>query len=140
MRAIRWLATAPLAFVGYAVAVLLVVALTSLLKRLCPPELLVSGLCTASWYAAAEVTAFAISTAVGAALFVALPALAAPGHRVRVALVAFAVGSAYAIWFVSQVGLGFAVPFTSAVASGAVTTWCFASKVKSAASQETPSK
>jgi hypothetical protein len=130
---VRWLATAPLAFLGYVVALLAVVLLTSLLSRLCPPDLLVSGLCTASWYSSVEVGAFALSTALGAALFVALPVLVAPSHRSRVAAVAFIAGAAYALWFLTQVGLGFLVPFCSAVASGALVAWLLATKGSNAA-------
>jgi len=120
LRTIRWALVLLLAPLGYVAAVLLAILLTQLLVRLCPQHLLVSGMCTASWYTTAEVAAFAFATAVGAALWVVLPSLVAPAHRSRVAWVAFVLGAAYATWFMSQVGMGFAVPFACAVVSGAV--------------------
>ena len=128
MNLLRWLLTVPLAYVGYVVTLLAVVLLTSLLRLLCPPELLVSGLCTASWYSSVEVGAFALSTALGAALFVALPTFVAPSHRPRVAGVAFVAGAAFAVWFLTQVGLGFIVPVCSAIATGALVAWRLAMK------------
>lgn len=109
-----------LAPIGYVVAVLTVVLLTQLLHRLCPAEHLVSGMCTATWYSGAELAAFAFATALGAAVWVVLPVLAAPAYRYRVAWFAFAFGAAFATWFTTQVGVGFAVPFGSALAAGAI--------------------
>jgi hypothetical protein len=121
-----------LAPVGYVAAVLSVVVLTQLLRHMCPPEHVVSGMCTATWYSGAELAAFAIATALGAALWVVLPVLAAPAHRARVAWFAFALGAAFATWFTSQVGVGFAVPFGSALAVGAVSALLLSSRYKRA--------
>lgn len=129
---LRWLLTLPLAFVGYVVAILAAITLSSLLTRFCPSESLVSGMCTASWYWAAELAAFSVASAIGAALFVGLPALVAPKQRLHVALVALLAGSFYAAWFVLQVGSSFVTPAISAVASGMYTTWLFKARNKNA--------
>ena len=126
----RWLLTAPLALLGHVAAVVSAIALTSLLKRLCPPEQIISGVCTASWYLAAELAAFSVSTAIGAFLFIALPVLVAPSHRSRVAMVALVAGVAYSLWFLAQVGKGLIVPACCAIASGAVTAWLVSSRSK----------
>ncbi len=132
VHALRWVLVLLLAPFGYVAAVLTSVLLTQLLRRLCPPEHVVSGLCTAAWYSGAELTVFAFATALGAALWVVLPVLAAPTHRARVAWFAFAFGAAFATWFTSQVGVGFAVPFGSALAIGAVSASLLSSRYKRA--------
>jgi len=132
VRTLRWVLVPLLAPVGYAVAVLMVVFLTQLLRRICPPEKLVSGMCTAAWYSGLELAAFALATALGAAFWVVLPVLAAPAYRCHVAWVAFASGAVYATWFISQVGMGFAVPLASALAVGAVSAQLLSSRYKRA--------
>jgi hypothetical protein len=61
---------------------------------------------------------FALGAAIGAAVWVVLPTLAAPAHRTIVAWVAFASGAALALWFIAHVGLEFAAPFASALIAG----------------------
>jgi hypothetical protein len=120
---LRWLLMLPLALTGYVVAVLLAVALSSLVTWLCPPELMISGMCTASWYSTAEIAALSVASAIGAVLFVVVPALIAPSHSLAVALVSLLAGGSYVAWFVLQVGTSFIVPAGSAVAAGMVATW-----------------
>jgi len=132
VHALRWVLVPLLAPIGYVAAVLTVVLLTQLLRRMCPPEQLVSGMCTATWYTGAELAVFAFATALGAALWVVLPALAAPARRAHVAWFAFAFGAAFATWFTSQVGVGFAVPFGSALAVGALSALLLSSRYKRA--------
>ena len=128
MHALRWVLVPLVAPLGYVVAVLTVILLTQILRRTCPPEAVVSGACTASWYPNAELGAIAFATALGAAVWVAFPALVAPSRRDRVAWFAFACGALFATWFTFQVGIGFAVPFGSAVVVGAVVALVMASR------------
>lgn len=113
---------------GYGVALLTVILFTQLLRLTCPPESVVSGACTASWYPNAELGAIALATALGAAAWVGFPALIAPSHRDRVAWVAFACGALFATWFLFQVGIGFTVPFGSAIVVGAIVALLIASR------------
>jgi hypothetical protein len=119
----RWLFVVPVGvagvFLGLGSAVVLVVAVA----RLCPPELIVSGVCTASWYRAAESAAICIGAALGAFATVAFPSLIAPRHKVRVALAAFLAGAGYSAWFVASAGASAVLPFASALAAGAGATW-----------------
>jgi hypothetical protein len=100
LNALRWLlvpiSTAFGCWFGIALAVLLHSAFTSL----CPAGMLVSGLCHASWFPAAEAFAQYSGAALGAALAVLLPYLLAPSHKRIVAVVAFLLGAAYAAAFV----------------------------------------
>jgi hypothetical protein len=128
MRALRWAFVPFLAPLGYIVAVLTASVLTQVLQRLCPANMVVSGMCTASWYSDAEIAAFAFATGVGAMLWVLLPTLAAPGHRRHVAWIAYVLGAIYATWFISQVGAGFAIPFGSALATGAISAMLISSR------------
>lgn len=120
MHTLRWVFVPLVAPLGYVVALVMVVLFTQLLRRSCPPESVVSGACTASWYPNAELGAIAFATALGAAVWVVFPALVAPSRRDRVAWFAFACGALFAAWFTFQVGIGFAVPFGSAILVGAI--------------------
>jgi hypothetical protein len=117
----RWLLVLPLGvagvFAGFAVAI----ALVSLAERVCPAEMLVSGMCIAPWYRFAETGAYCVGAVVGAACAVALPFLAAPSHKQGVALVALALGTAFAAWFLFGAGTSVALPFACAVGSGLLT-------------------
>jgi len=132
VQALRWVLVPLLAPLGYFVAVCTGVLFTQVLLRTCPPESVVSGACTASWYSNAELGAVALAAALGATAWVILPALAAPSRRDWVAWVAFACGGLFVTWFTFQVGLRFAIPFSSAIVAGAITALLIASRFKSA--------
>ena len=87
--------------------------------RFCPPEAIVSGACTASWHAPVELTIMAVSTALAAFFIVGVSAWLAPLHRLRVAVVIYAGGVAYAIYFAAETGLWPCL--ISAAAAGAIT-------------------
>lgn len=126
MTVIRWLLTLPSAALGWVAMLASGFSMLALLQRLCPPEFVVSGMCTASWYRPAETVVFALSAALGAALFVALPSLVAPAHRPRVAVVAWLAGCAWTAWLAVAVGGGIALPAAAAVASGLLVALRFA--------------
>lgn len=123
MQILRWILTIALAPLGYVAAVLMAMALSQWLTHVCPPDLLVSGACTAEWYPRAETTAFAVATATGAVLWVVLPTLVAPTQRKRVAWVAYACGVAFASWFVIMAGGWLIAPCVAAVVVGAMSAW-----------------
>lgn len=122
MNILRWILTPMLAPLGYVVAVYLAIVLTGHLHHLCPADAQVSGRCTLPWYPTAEMAAFSVATAAGAAVWVLLPVLVAPAHKARVAWVAYACGAAVAaalailardLWW----------PLASALAAGAGVAW-----------------
>ena len=121
LRAIRWALALASPVLGYLFSIIGSVFGASALRHLCPPELLVSGMCTARWYASAELAVIAAFVALGASLFVALPVVCAPSHKRWVALVAYAAVAIVVSVFTWQAGLRFWPPYAAALASGGVT-------------------
>jgi hypothetical protein len=117
LNALRWLLVPISAAVGCWSGIALAVLLHSAFTALCPAGLLVSGLCRASWFPAAEAFAQYTGAALGAVLAVLLPYLLAPSHKRSVAIAAFLLGAAFASAFVVA-GLD-AWPYAAcAIASG----------------------
>ena len=116
----------PLAGLGvwYAVLIWGMLAVT-VLDSMCPPELMISGGCTASWHAPAVEALVLLCTGAVAAGIVILPALVAPSHRLQVACLAFALGAAFALLAASGGSLW--GPFTIAALSGSAALWFVAS-------------
>lgn len=118
---LRWLATLAAPALAYAACVLLALLLFDALAALCPPEAMVSGMCTAPWYGPAETAAMSVALALGAALFVALPAACAPAHRRAVAGGACAGGLLLVGSALVQIGASFAAPAAAAAVAGVAT-------------------
>jgi hypothetical protein len=131
--ALRWLTVLIAPGLGYLVALVGGAVLSQQLTRLCPPDLLVSGMCTAPWYPALELAAVSVGFGIGALLFVLLPTLAAPNNKRAVATSAFVVGTAVATWFTWQVGLSFLAPFLSALGVGGATLLALTRRAENAA-------
>jgi hypothetical protein len=111
-RDVLWILAALSPLLGIFVALAGVLGGLTLLPKLCPPELLVSGACHAPWYRSAETAVLAVAFGAGAALFVGLPAILAPaGHR-AVAATAFLCG----LTFIGSLGF-FVVPVPSVTAA-----------------------
>jgi hypothetical protein len=121
LRALRSVLALASPVLGYLTSIVGSVLGASALRHLCPQELLVSGMCTARWYASAELALIAAFVALGASLFVALPVVFAPSHKRWVALVAYAAGAIFVSVFTWQVGLSFWPPYAAALASGGAT-------------------
>lgn len=115
--ALRWLLVPISAAFGCWFGIALAVLLFSAFNSLCPADELVSGFCMASWFPPVEEGVQYAGAASGAALTVLLPYWLAPSHKRAVAMVAFALGAAYAIAFAAT---GFdAWPFAAcAIATG----------------------
>ena len=94
---LRWLLVLPAVCAAWAISVLSGYALLSYVESLCPPELLVSGMCTAEWFPGAEKAVFCFSTALAATLVVLATVIVAPLHKGRAAWIAFAGGAMAAI-------------------------------------------
>jgi len=100
---------------------LLGLAAYNLLDSLCPPELMVSGACTAPWYASAVEGVILLCTGLAAAGIVIIPALVAPAWRVEVSTFAFACGALFAIYAALDASLWLA--FVVAAIAGSISLW-----------------
>ena len=92
----RWLLLLPAVFAAWVLAVVCGYLLLSYVESLCPPELMVSGMCTADWFPRASTAVFCFSAGLAAALIVLATALVAPAHKLRAIWIAYAVGAALA--------------------------------------------
>jgi hypothetical protein len=123
---VRWVFV-PLSGIAVWYAVLLLgIAGVGLLDRFCPPELMVSGACTASWHAPAVDALIFLCTAVVSAGIVLVPAFLAPSYRFQVAALAFAGGAAFALYAASGGSLW--GPFFVSTLAGSASLWLAASK------------
>lgn len=109
--AVRWLLVPLTAFAVWVGTLLVGIGGVSLLDSMCPPDLMVSGLCTAAWHRPAMAGLEMLCAGIAAIGFIVLPAKVAPTHRVQVAVVCFVVGGlltsalavAGALWWPSAV-------------------------------------
>lgn len=128
MPVLRWLLVVPSGIAGILLGFAATIAFLAIADRFCPPELLISGMCTASWYRTAETAALCSGAALGAFAAVALPAFVVPAHKARVAAMAFCMGAVYALWGVATAGTSAWPPAASALAAGtAAVAWVLAS-------------
>jgi hypothetical protein len=120
MRIVRWLLVPPAAFAAWVGALLLGLAGINALDALCPPDLMISGVCTAAWHPPAMRVLEAVCAAVAAAGVVVAPALIAPAYRVAVATICFFAGAAFAVFMAWAGGLWIAL---AAAALSGTTVW-----------------
>lgn len=95
---IRWLLVPASAVLGWFMALFGSLFLVDFIYNLCPPELIVSGLCTTKWYSPAESATIFFGSALSAAFVVLFPTLFAPKYRFRVAVVAYCMGVLALLW------------------------------------------
>ena len=107
-------------------ALLVGIAGISLLDRFCPPDLMVSGACTATWHAPAVEGLVPLRTAMVSAGIVLVPAYVAPARRFLVAALAFGCGAAFALYAASDGDLW--GPLFVAGVTGSASLWFLASK------------
>ena len=126
MTLVRWLLVPVTAFAVWAGTLLLGIAGSSLLDSLCPSDLMVSGICTASWHRPAMAALEMMCAAIAAVGFIALPAAVAPAYRVHVGVVCFVVGGVLTI----ELALAGALwaPAAGAAITGIVTLWAVISR------------
>jgi hypothetical protein len=91
--AVRWMLVPVTAFAVWIGTLLIGIGGSTLLDSLCPPDLMVSGLCTASWHRPAMAGLEMACAAIAAVGFIVLPARVAPAYRVQVAVGCFLVGA-----------------------------------------------
>ncbi len=115
--ALRWMLVVPSLGVGIGVAIFAAFISMDLLMRLCPADQVESGACMASWYGTATEISFALATALGAVLFVAVPSTVAPTRKFEVALLAFATGVCF-VGYLNWPGMRFMPEAIAAVLGG----------------------
>lgn len=118
-RAMLWAATVPAFLAGIALGVLATLASLELLDRLCPPAAMVSGLCTAAWYPAAQTAALSLGAALAAVSSLLGVFWVCPGREPRTVTVAWAVGAVYATGAWIEIGASFTGPALAALGCGA---------------------
>ncbi len=111
----------PVAYLGYYLAMISGMAALAIAEAFCPPDLVISGMCTAAYMRGIEKLLFVLFPGLAAVLVVLLPSLVAPSRKLAVALSFFAVGSVAAIFL--GVALEEWVILGFALACGGVTTW-----------------
>jgi hypothetical protein len=121
LRPLRWLLALASPGLGCLLAVVGSVFGALADPYLCPPELLLSGLCTAKWFPYVQLAMVATFVALGATIFVVLPVALAPSHKHWIALVAYAVGAILVTVVAWQVGPSFWPPYAAALAAGGIT-------------------
>lgn len=95
----RWLVLIPACIAAWYVALFIGLYVHGIVDSFCPPELVVSGFCEASWFPAAEKAAICFGVALSAFLVVVTAALVAPTHRLLASKAALAIGTLVAIVF-----------------------------------------
>jgi MFS family permease len=96
-RWLRWLLVLPAVWVAWTAAIWIGLVLHGLVDRWCPPELVVSGMCTASWYPMASKAVVGLGAAIAAALIVTLGTFVAPPPRDQASRRIFIAGSVVAL-------------------------------------------
>jgi len=92
MRVLRWIALVPAAIAAWYVAFFAGLHLLSIVDSYCPPELVVSGTCTADWYPTAEQIVICVGVGLSAFLVILTTAIVAPSHKVLFSRIALGVG------------------------------------------------
>lgn len=92
LSAVRWILVPVTAFAVWLGTLLIGISGSSVLDSLCPPDLMISGVCTAWWHRPAMAGLEMICAAIAAVGFIALPAKVAPAYHVHVAVVCFVIG------------------------------------------------
>ncbi len=105
-----------------------------LLDRLCPPEHVVSGMCTASWHRPAVDGLTIVCALLAAVGIVLVPARIAPSNRFTVAFVAYLCGAAFAVYVATSGSMW--GPFIAAAIGGSAALWFARRTMKAGSSTE----
>jgi hypothetical protein len=90
--AVRWALVPVTAFAVWFGTLLIGIGGSNLLDSLCPPDLMISGVCTAPWHEPALTALETVCAAIAAVGFIAWPAMVAPAYDIPVAVRCFVVG------------------------------------------------
>jgi hypothetical protein len=118
---LRWILVPVSAIVAFYAPTVVAIAGFSLINRLCPPELMVSGSCTASWSGLATEALVILCAALSAIGVVLVPALVAPERKLKVATLAFTGGALLAIYIALHGSLWELL--TAALVGGGLALW-----------------
>lgn len=116
IRFLRWIAIVPAALAGWYLALFLGIFLLGIAEKMCPPEHVISEICTAWWFRYLESAIIYLGVAIVAFFVVIFPAFVAPSHRSLVARSVFFIGTlvaGYMAWSLFAWG-----EFIAAVAAG----------------------
>jgi hypothetical protein len=119
--AVRWALVPVTAFAVWFGTLSIGIGGSSLLDSLCPPDLMISGICTAPWYEPAMTALEMVCAAIAAVGFIALPAMVAPGYHPPVAVGCFVVGGLLTIELAIAGALW--APAAVAAIAGVTTLW-----------------
>ena len=95
---LRWMMILPGALVAWWTAIAVGLLYVALLERLCPPEFMLSGMCTAPWYSTAFEAGVIAGASLAAVLVMLTVILLAPMHKRVMAISAFSLGSTVAVY------------------------------------------
>jgi hypothetical protein len=123
MATLRWLLVIPSAISTWYIVLHAGLVANSLLLELCPPELMVSGVCTAPWYLPATDSLIYLCVVLLACSMVLVPSFVAPRHKLIVAAIAYVSGFAFALHLTDRDTL---LHLLVAVGSGAFAVWLVA--------------
>jgi hypothetical protein len=115
----RWIMVIPAAVIGWWLAIIIGLLLTNIPGYFCPPELVTSGHCMASWYGPVMSGIMILGAALSAVLTLWFAVLTAPRKRDLVAKVVFAAGSIYATYFAFSISAW--AEYTGAIVFGLFT-------------------
>ena len=114
----RWILVIPSAFVGWYLALFIGLVLYSVTDSICPPELIDSGMCMATWSRPVKDGIIIFSASLSAILVLLFAVFIAPCKRAHVAKIIYLGGFAFALYAVYQTkAYG---SFFSAIISGAL--------------------
>lgn len=133
MNVLRWICVIPAAYLGYYLAMIGGMAALALAESFCPPEMVVSGMCTAEYMRRTEKILFLLFPGIAAVLVVLLPVLVAPTRKIAVACVFLAAGSVIAM--ILGVSLGEWVVLGFSLLCGSATAWAVYAHQKRPATQ-----
>jgi hypothetical protein len=119
--AVRWALVPVTAFGVWFGTLLIGIGGSSLLDSLCPPDLMISGICTAPWHGPAMTALEMACAAIAAVGFIALPAIVAPAYHIPVAVGCFVVGGLLTIELAIAGALW--APAAVAAIAGVITLW-----------------
>jgi hypothetical protein len=122
IRWLRWVMLIPAVYASWSVALFTGYTILSYVESRCPPELMVSGHCTARWFEFASTAASSTGAAIAAVLIVLSCTLVAPSHRYRVAGTTFVIGATVAV-AMGVLAMAWAEMLSAIAAGGIATLW-----------------
>jgi hypothetical protein len=118
MAIIRWVLVFPSAVAGWYFALFIGLALYELANYFCPPELMISGSCQASWFDPFIDVLIVFSSSLSAVFAILFAVIVVPNKRVLVAKFIYFGGFILALYFVYETSRWGA--FWGAIISGAL--------------------